>query len=401
MRPIKAVLPFEEARQVLLSSITPVKEVEEIDIAYAGNRVLAERVIADIDVPPFTRAAMDGYAVIAADTFNAKRLEPIELELIDSIEAGEISSKRVERGTCIQIATGAPLPQGSDAVVMVEDTETQGSKVKIYEPVYPGGNVSLQGEDIKKGTLLLEIDTWLTPAKVGTLAALGKRTVKVFVKPRIAIIPSGNEIVGVGRPLAQGKLFDVNSYTLAALVQENGCLPHIYPIMSDELENIKSLLNQALSCHLIVITGGSSVGERDLIAKVLDDLGTLLFHGIAVKPGKPTVAALVEGKLVIGMPGYPTSCLTNGYGLLVPLLRKLAHLPPKEERIIKAPLGRRVTSTIGRYQFLPVKLEYGEVIPVFKESGAITSMSDAQGYIEIAANVDLIEKGEEVEVKLF
>lgn len=402
MRPIKAVIPFEEAKRLLLSLIKPVEEIEEIEISRAGNRVLAEKVIADIDVPPFTRSAMDGYAVIAQDTFSARKLQPVELELIDVIEAGRVSSKEVVRGTCIQVATGAPLPKGSDAVVMYEDTEIQGKRVKVYEPVYPGANVTLKGADIKQGTPLLDVGTFLTPAKIGVLAAIGRKRIKVFVKPKIAVIPSGDEIVEVGSPLVEGKLFDVNSYTLSPLIEENGCLPQIFPIMKDELMEIKRTLSQALSsCHLIVITGGSSVGERDLIAQALSELGTILFHGIAVKPGKPTVSALIEGKLVIGMPGYPTSCLTNGYGLLIPILRKLARFPPKEERIIKAPLGRRVTSTIGRHQFLPVKIVQGEVIPVFKESGAITSMSDADGYIEIPAQVDLLEKGEEVEVKLF
>lgn len=401
MKPIKAVIPFEEAKRLLFSSLKPVEEIEEIEISRAGGRVMAEKVTADIDVPPFTRSAMDGYAVIAKDTFPARKLQPVELELIDVVEAGEVSSKEVVRGTCIQVATGALLPKGADAVVMFEDTEIKGKVVKVYEPVYPGANVTSQGADIKKGTTLLDVGTFLSPSKIGVLAAIGRKKVKVFIKPEIAIIPSGNEIVDVGSPLVEGKLFDVNSYTLSALVEENGCIPQIFPIMKDEIDDIKTTLSQALSCHLIVITGGSSVGERDLIAQALSNLGTILFHGIAVKPGKPTVAALAEGKLIIGMPGYPTSCLTNGYAILVPLLRKLARLPPKEERIVKAPLGRRVTSTIGRHQFLPVKIVNGEVIPVFKESGAITSMSDADGYIEIPAPVDFLEKGEEVEVKLF
>jgi molybdopterin biosynthesis enzyme len=171
--------------------------------------------------------------------------------------------------------------------------------------------------------------------------------------------------------------------------------------MRDTLEDVRRALGEALRYDLVVLSGGSSVGERDVMVEAVEGMGEIKFHGIAVKPGKPTLCGLVQGKLVLGMPGYPTSCLTNGYGLLVPVLRKMAHLP--EQRVVgfEHPMSRRYTSTTGRHQYLPVRVQDGEVVPVFKESGAITSMADAEGYIEIPANVDLVEKGEPVLVKYF
>jgi molybdenum cofactor synthesis domain-containing protein len=273
--------------------------------------------------------------------------------------------------------------------------------VKIYKPVYPRQNVSAQGEDIQTGREVLPSGTRLDPSKIGVLAALGITEVPVFAKPMVAVIPSGNEIVRPGDPLEPGKIYDINSYTLSALVQKNGGIPRLFPIMKDTLEDVRRTLREALACDIIVLSGGSSVGERDVMLEAVEGMGEVKFHGIAVKPGKPTLCGVIEGKLLLGMPGYPTSCLTNGYGLLVPVLHKLARLPKTRTGGVELPMSRRYSSTIGRHQYLPVRVEHAEVVPVFKESGAITSMADAEGYIEIPANVDLVEKGERVLVKFF
>jgi molybdenum cofactor synthesis domain-containing protein len=293
------------------------------------------------------------------------------------------------------------MPAGADAVVMVEDTEVEGGTVKVYRPVYPGQNASPKGEDIQEGRRVLAPGVILDPSKIGVLAALGRQKVVVYQKPQVAVIPSGNEVVVPGDPLPPGKIYDINSYTLSALVLENGGLPKVFPVMADTLDSIMSTIREALAFDLIVMSGGSSVGERDMMVEAVQRMGEVKFHGIAVKPGKPTLCGIVEGRLVLGMPGYPTSCLTNGYGILAPALRKMARLRGRTVPSLRAPMARRYTSTIGRHQYLPVRLEGGEVVPVFKESGAITSMADAEGYIEIPANVDLVEKGEIVEVLLF
>ncbi len=406
MKLMKAFISLDEGLRILLDCVEPIARTEVVGLLEATGRALADPVVASMSVPPFPRAAMDGYAVVAEDTFAAGNFNAVRLSLIEVIHAADIAERQVTRGTCIQMATGSPIPAGADAVVQVEDTELDGdagetAKVKIYKPVYPRQNVSPQGEDIRAGREVLAPGTRLDPSKIGVLAALGITQVTVFAKPTVAVIPSGNEIVRPGDPLEPGKIYDINSYTLSALIQEAGGIPRLFPIMQDTLEDVRRALREAVSCDLAVLSGGSSVGERDVMVEAVEGLGEIRFHGIAVKPGKPTLCGVIQGKLILGMPGYPTSCLTNGYGLLVPVLRKLARLPGARMGGVELPMARRYTSTIGRYQYLPVRIEHGEVVPAFKESGAITSMADAEGYIEIPANVDLVEKGERVQVRCF
>jgi molybdenum cofactor synthesis domain-containing protein len=402
MHPLKTIISLAEARKILDANSKPVERVEEVALLELCGRVLAQDIKAPIDVPPFNRAAMDGYAVIASDTFGAGQLKPKKLKLIGTVHAGGSAGVAVKKGTCIQIATGAPMPKGADSVIMVEETESQGANIKIYRAVHPGENVGKKGEDINAGAIVLKSGELLNPAKVGVLAALGFEKVSVFAKPKIAVIPSGNEIIEQGEALSAGKIYDVNSFTLSALVAQNGCLPSKEKAAPDSLGAVREVLQKAAQENdLVIISGGSSVGEKDVMVGAIESEGKLLFHGIAVKPGKPTLCGIIGGKMVIGMPGYPTSCLTNGYALLAPLLRKMARLPVQEQQKIRAKMARRTTSTIGRFQFLPVKIEKGKAVPVFKESGAITSMSLADGYIEIPENVDLLEKDEGVEVILF
>jgi molybdenum cofactor synthesis domain-containing protein len=233
------------------------------------------------------------------------------------------------------------------------------------------------------------------------VAALGLAEVEVFRLPRVALLSTGNEIVEPGRPLAPGEIYDVNKYTVAGVVREHGGIPVFVRTAADTLEDLSRAVDECLAHDILVFSGGSSVGERDLIMDVLAARGTVLFHGISVKPGKPTAFGLIEGKPVFGLPGYPTSCLTNAYVLLAPALRKIGRLPPALSRQITLPLGQRVVSAPGRHQFYTVRVENGVAMPAFKASGDITSMSQADGYIEIPADVDVVERGEPVEVKLF
>ncbi len=404
MKPLKALISLEEGLDILLGCVAPLTRTEEVPLLEATGRVLAVPVVAAADVPPFPRAAMDGYAVIAEDTFGAGNFHPVQLSLVEVLHAADIATREVTHATCTQVATGSPIPQGADAVVQVEDTELEeggAGKVKVYKPVYPRQNVAPQGQDIKTGREVLPAGCPLDPSKIGVLAALGFEHVRVLGRPTVAVIPSGNEIVRPGDALPPGKIYDINSYTLSALIQDHGGIPRLFPIMQDTLEDVRRTLEAAVACDLVVLSGGSSVGERDVMVEAVEGLGEVKFHGIAVKPGKPTLCGVIRGRLILGMPGYPTSCLTNGYGLLVPVLRKLAGLPAPRTGSVELPMSRRYTSTIGRHQFLPVRVEQGEVVPVFKESGAITSMADAEGYIEIPANVDLVEKGEQVRVTFF
>ncbi len=401
MKPFGALIPFEEAKRVVEANIKPITRVETINIDDSSGRVLAEDIVATLSNPPFNRAAMDGYAVKAKNTFNSGRFNPKVLNLIGELHAGETPQKKVNAGECIQIATGAVMPTGADAVVMVEDTEVENGRVKVFKSAYPKANVARKGEDIRKGELVLRRGFVLDAGRVGVLASQGITQVKVYEKPKVAVFPSGGEVIEVGKKLRQGQVYDINSHTIASVVKANGGIPLRFGIVEDDREGIKAKIAEGLESDLVVISGGSSVGEKDLLVDVLQDWGEVLFHGIQVKPGKPTIFAIIQGKPLMGMPGYPTSCLINAYLLLLPAIRKMAHLPPRKERSVEAKLSRRVPGSVGRRQFLTVKIEGDEAVPVYKESGAITSIAAADGYIEIAENIDLLEKGEPVTVTLF
>jgi molybdenum cofactor synthesis domain-containing protein len=401
MRPFKALISFDEAQRIAFDAVSPITRTEEVEVQDAQERVLASDIQAEIAVPPFSRAAMDGYATIASDTFGAGQFDPKVLRCVGAIHAGEVSNVEINKGQCIEIATGAKIPEGADSVVMIEDTEREDDKIKIFKPVYPEANMSLAGSDIPKGKVVLKDGEFLTPSKIGVLTSLGIDSVKVYEKPKIAIIPTGNEVAEVGDNLKEGQVYNSNSFALAAIASENGAQPARMGIVEDTVESLESALKEALSNDLIVLSGGSSVGERDVLVDVVESMGAILFHGVQVKPGKPLLLGKVEEKLVLGTPGYPSACLIDGYVFMAPMIRRLARLPPSEKKKVNTKLSRRVVSTLGRQQFLTVRIKEGEAHPVFKESGAITSMAEAHGYIEIPANVDLLEKGDSVEVVLF
>jgi molybdenum cofactor synthesis domain-containing protein len=411
MRPIRETIALEEARQLIAQAAVPVDRVERVPLFEANRRVVAADLVSSMDVPPFARAAMDGYAVVAADTFGANQYDAKVLRPVETVYTGQVPQRPIASGQCTEIATGAPLPQGADAVVMVEETEkAQTGEVRIFSPVYPAQNVGRQGADMKAGQVVLRRGDLLNPSRVGALAAIGIAEVDVFAKPRVAILSTGNEIVDAGQRLGPGQIYDINKFTLTAIIGEHGGVAEPHPTAPDTVEDLGRALDEAAQADLIVFSGGSSVGERDLILDVLLQKGEVLFHGIAVKPGKPTLfgrlapapgQATGRATLVLGMPGYPTSCLSNGYMLLAPLLRRLAHLPALEPPTVTLPLGQRVVSTTGRHQFYTVRIVEGVAMPAFKASGDITSMSQADGYIEIPAQIDIVEKGEMVEVRLF
>lgn len=402
MRPIRETISLDDARSIIDGRITPLSRTERVRIDDADGRVLATPVVAQSDVPPFARAAMDGYAVRAADTFGASTHEPRQLTSVETVYTGQVPTRAVGPQQCAEIATGAPVPVGSDAVVMVEETDSSADgPVRIFAPVYPGQNVAKQGADIRVGQRVFEPGTLLNPSRLGALAALGFVDVEVYARPRVAILSTGNEIIEPGQPLAPGHIYDINRFTLGSIIREHGGQPVVRPTAPDTIAELEQALEGCLQDDLIVFSGGSSVGERDLILDVVETMGEVLFHGIAVKPGKPTLFGLIRGTPIFGMPGYPTSCLSNAYMLLVPPLRRMAHLPAAAMRTVHVPLGQRVVSTTGRHQFYTIRLVDGTALPAFKASGDITSMAQADGYIEIPAQIDVVEAGELVEVTLF
>jgi molybdopterin molybdotransferase len=401
MRPFGALISYHQASEIIDRNIHPVTRTELIPIDDAVNRVLVEDLTAQMNVPPFNRSAMDGYALKHEDTFGAGQFKPKTFNIVGDIHAGDNPVYMIQSGECMQISTGAVMPEGADAVMMVEDTEREGSQVKVFKSLTPGANIGKMGEDIKEGTLVLKAGVLLDAGKVGVLASQGLSQVKVYAKPRIAVIPTGEEVVQGGGKLKPGQLFDINSHTISALVSACGGIPVKIGISGDTKEKLKAAITEGLKSDIVVLSGGSSVGERDLLVDVLEGWGEMLFHGVQVKPGKPTIFAVIEGKPLMGMPGYPTSCLINSYLFLAPALRKMAHLPPHKGNTVQAKLARRVPGSTGRRQFLTVKLVGDEAVSVFKESGAITSIAEADGYIEIPENIDLLEKGEIVTVTLF
>jgi molybdopterin molybdotransferase len=401
MRPFKQTISLDEARTIIGRSILPITRVERVSLDRASGRILAETVTSGADVPPFARAAMDGYAVRAQDTAGASRTTPRTLRRIEKVFTGQMPVETVGAGQCIEIATGAPMPAGSDAVVIVEETDSEGDAVLVFTPVNPAQNIGRQGSDIQKGQTVMQPGTLLNASRVGSLAALGLTEVTVFDKPRVAILSTGNEIIEPGQPLAPGQIYDINRFTLAVVVNENGGVAIPYRIAADTIDDLSRSVDECLEQDVLVFSGGSSVGERDLILDVVTAKGEMLFHGIAVKPGKPTAFGRINDKLVFGMPGYPSSCLSNAHILLAPALRRIARLPEQIVRSLTLPLASRVTSVPGRHQFYTVRIENGLAVPAFKASGDITSMSKADGFIEIPADVEVVQANELVEVKLF
>jgi molybdopterin molybdotransferase len=401
MRPFGATISLDEARAIIGRSLRPIDRVERVPLDTAHGRVLAEDAIASADVPPFSRAAMDGYAVRAADTAAASTARPAILMRIEKIFTGQTAQRTVGPGECAEIATGAPMPPGADAVVMVEETDADENRIQIFAAAKPGQNIGRQGADIKSGQTVMRAGEVLNASRVGAIAALGLAHVDVYARPRVAILSTGNEIVDPGRTLQPGQIYDINRFTVAAVVAEHGGQPVPHRTAADTIADLERALDESLEDDVLVFSGGSSVGERDLILDALNKRGEVLFHGISVKPGKPTAFGLVNRKPFFGMPGYPSSCLLNTHILLVPALRFIARLPVLERRAITLPLAQRVASAKDRHQFYTVRVVNGTAIPAYKASGDITSMSQADGYFEIAAAADFVEQGELVEVTLF
>ena len=401
MHPLKALISLDEAMRLAMDLVRPIERKETVPILGALRRVCAEDVRSTIDVPLADRAAMDGYAVRARDTVSPDNSKPVVLRRIETLFADRVPQKRLTTGRCTEVATGSTLPDGADAVVKVEDTDHEGDLVTIRAPVHSGQNVSRRGEDIERGSVVVRQGEIVTPARLGALAAIGLARAHVYVKPRVSILTTGDEVVPPGKPIRAGQVYDINSNTMASIVRENGGEPILLGRTRDRLEPLRAALRKAIVNDLVVFSGGSSVGEKDMTVDVLRSMGDVLFHGIAVKPGKPTVLARVQGKAVLGMPGNPTSCLSNGYVILAPMLRRMARQPPANPRIVEVPLAERLVTPTGRVKFHTVRIVDGQAVPAFKESSAITSMAHADGYIEIPADVARIEKGEMVRVVVF
>ena len=400
-RPGRTLISVADARTRLAVHGDPIGRVERVPLDDADGRVLAEDLAAGRDVPPFPRALMDGYAVRAADTAGASAERPVTLRLLETIYTGRPPSAVIDTGTCAGIATGAPMPDGADAVVMVEQTTAEGPAIRIRQSVARRQNVGRAGSDLVAGEVALREGTLLTPARVGVIAALGQADVRVYARPRVAILSTGDEIVAPGGRLGPAQIFDSNTTALAAAVRRHGGEPVVAPRVGDDRAALTRAFDACLHEDLVLFSGGTSVGERDFLLEIIESAGAVVFEGLKLKPGRPTVFAMARGRPVFGMPGNPVSCLTNAYLLVAPMLRRMARLPPATERTVLARLTEPVNSPAGRHQIYPVRLEGSGAVPVFKGSGEITSLAHADGYVEIPEDVSTLDAGTVVAVTLF
>ena len=376
--------------------------VENVSLDEVAGRVIAENLVAREGVPAFDRSTVDGFAVVAADTFGCSEALPALLDLAGEVEMGVEPTCSCTMGSCVRIPTGGQVPQGADAVVMLEYCEEYGDgTIGIARPAAPGENIVFENDDVKPGEVLIEERVALQAHHVGTLASLGMLACDVRKRPRVGIISTGDEIVDVSAVPIASQMRDVNAPMLAAAVEACHALPVRFPIVPDDYERLLATVQEALStCDMVLVSGGSSAGQKDNTARVLNELGEMLFHGVAVKPGKPTMCADVGGKPAFGLPGHPVAA----YFMFLELVRPLLS-PGKQSAVVQAKLSAGVPSNHGRSEFVGVRLEQGEsgsvAVPVRGKSGLISQLSRTDGYIVIGRNTEGLAVGSTVDVALF
>lgn len=403
----------EEALMLIFNNLPArIPPSESINIEEGLARILAEDIYSREDLPGFDRSSVDGYAVISSDTFGASETMPLYLEIAGEIKMGEIPLERLTRGKAMKIPTGGMLPEGSDAVIMLEHTaQIENNLIEILRPVAPGENVIKKDEDIKFGELILKKGHKLRPQDIGALAGLGITEIKVFKKPEVAIISTGDEIVPPTKKPLPGQVRDINSYNLSSLIIEAGAIPMRLGILRDEYELIKNTLKKACEiADMVLISGGSSVGTRDYTAKAIEELGRpdggVLFHGVMMKPGKPTIGGIVGNVPVFGIPGHPAAATICFFNFVKPVIKRLSGQNFAEfPKTIKAVLNKNIPSSPQRTDFVRVKIKTeGNTFmaePIFGKSGLITTLVQADGIVVIPPERLGLEEGETVEVILF
>ena len=378
-------------------------ESEEINCEDAYGRVLFNDVYSRMDFPPFDKALKDGFAILSEDSYGASEESPNTLEIIDFLEAGSITDKKVEKGKCVEISTGAAMPEGANAVVMVEYSEKFDDKVNLLTTATPSQDVAKKGSDIEEGNLILKKGDVLNPGKIGVLLSQGFKTIEVFKKPTVGVISSGNEITMQGEELPFGKIYDVNGNMIKNDAISCGADAKFLGVVRDDYNQVIEKIQESLKdVDILLCSGGTSAGLGDVIKHVLDELGEVYIHGISVQPGKPTIVGVIGEKLVIGLPGNPVSALMIFNAFVAPPLTRVSGIEKDfEHKVVKGVMTRRIHSPVGRMQYQLVKVNGNEIQPIFKDSGAIFSLSSADGYVKVEKSVELLDEGEEVEVYLF
>ena len=417
----------DEAKKIL--GKIRLMETETIEVSGSLDRFVVTDVISPEDLPSFNKTMMDGYAVKAEDTFGASEENPVFLDLIGEVRIGEIPKRELKKGQAIQINTGAMMPKGADSIEMLEyvdpvrskmpgasapillgtsnGVEIRGDKILIRKALTPDENVAKRGEDIRKGEILLAKGHRIRPQDIGALCGLGITKIKVFKRPKVALIPTGDELVEPKTKPEFGQIRNMNTYSLSAQIEECGGEPIPFGIIKDDPKILKEKIEEALSkADMVLISGGSSVGAYDLTLKVMNSLtkGKVLIQGVAIKPGKPTIIAKVKEKIVFGLPGNPVSVMIVFRKIVEPAI--LAMINAKEKiRVVKARLARTVTSSTGREEFIRVRLEEREreliAIPLHRGSANIVSLVKADGLLKVPRLSEGVEKDQIVEVELW
>jgi len=399
-----ALLRFEAA----LFPRTVPSEMRRLEDAL--GRALAQDMVAPIDVPPFDRSNVDGFAVRSADLASASETAPVRLALNDEmIACGVAPARAVLPGTATSIATGGPVPRGADAIVMVEHTDPVGDRaIEVRRTASPGQFVSYAGSDIARGEALLRAGTMVGSREIGMLAACGVAQVPVARRPRVAVLSTGDELVQPGGSLRPAAIFDTNGAIVTAAISENGGEAKFLGAIPDDESQLESAMRQALADNdMLVLSGGTSKGAGDVSHRIIARLGSpgIVAHGIALKPGKPLCLAVCDGKPVIILPGFPTSAMFTFHDMIVPVLRRMAGLPPRSDAKVSAKVPVRIASELGRTEFVMVSLVEGDegliAYPTGKGSGAITSFAQADGFLRIDALADQMPAGTEADVTLF
>jgi molybdopterin molybdotransferase len=404
------VKSVEETFQILQEAFgSYVLGQETVDIREAPGRITACAIRSGEDIPGFHRSSVDGYAVIAADTFGAGEAIPAQLVLTEEVRMGAAPAFTLQKGFAAYVPTGGEIPQGADAVVMIEYTENfQDGFIYINKSAAPGSNIVLKGDDIKEGHLILGAGRCLKPQDIGALAALGFERVDVIRKIRVGVVSTGDEVIPISEKPSGAKVRDVNSFALHSGILALGGEPKQYGIIEDSFDKIRDTVEKALQeCDIVLISGGSSVGTKDETCRVIQSLGSpgVLVHGIAVKPGKPTIIGKIADKAVIGLPGHPASAYFIFRIFVGHLMHILTRTIKPASDSIKAELATNYPSNHGREEYLPVRLERTEsrttAHPLFGKSGLITLLTSADGYVRIPRSAEGLAAGQDVDVIMF
>lgn len=397
------VVSTEKAIEIIITEFSDIKaEAECVPLTDCLGRVLSESIVSRESIPAFDRSTVDGFAVIASDTYGSGESLPSQLNVIGEVMMGEKADFTVKNGECVKISTGGMLPECCDSVVMVENTDSSFDEFAlIYKSVSPFENVTRKGDDIGIGETVLEKGRVISSREIGALSCLGITKVNVYKKPKVGIISTGDEIIPAESEAVFGKIRDVNTYILSSLIEELGCESRRYGIIKDNYNEIYSAVKKAVSENdIVLISGGSSAGARDMTADIISSLGEVYVHGLAMKPGKPTIIGKIDSKAVFGLPGHPVAAYFVALRLIAPLVNMI--LGKSDNGIsVKGKLTQNISSNHGREEIVCVRYADGEVSPVFGKSGVVSLLSEGDGYIIIDRNCEGLRSGEEVTVNLF